>query len=114
MEGNTLTAIISIVVGIACFIIGILNRKGNISMLHSYHINNVSEENKVPFGKIVGIGMIINAFSLIIYGALLIVSDLKKEDLYFIIANTFIIIGLVIGLAIILFAIKKYNKKIFG
>ena len=38
--------IVTIIVGIACIIIGILNMKGNISMMHSYHIDNIKEEDK--------------------------------------------------------------------
>ena len=114
MGGAISGAIISILVGIACLVIGILNMKGNISMLHSYHINNIKEEDKVPFGKMVGKGMIIVAVSLIIYGGLFIPAEITKENLYMTVANVVLGIGLVIGMGICLYAIKKYNKKIIG
>ena len=114
MGGAISGAIVSILVGIACLVIGILNRKGNISMLHSYHINNITEENKAPFGKIVGTGMFIIAGSLIIYGGLFIPAELTKENIYMTIANVVLVVGLVLGLGICLYAIKKYNKKIVG
>ena len=106
--------IISIIVGVVCIGIGLLNMRGNISMLHSYHINNIKEEDKKPFGKLVGIGMIIVGLSLIGYGALFIVYESNPEKLYMDLANIVLIVGLVIGLVISLFAIKKYNKEIIG
>ena len=114
MTGAITGASISIIVGIACIIIGILNKKGNISMLHSYHINNISEADKLPFGKMVGTGMITVGVTLIIYGSLFIPAELTKDDIYMTISNIVIIVGMVIGLGISLFAIKKYNKKIIG
>lgn len=114
MGGAITGAVVSILVGIACLVIGILNMKGNISMLHSYHINHITEENKAPFGKKMGIGMLIIAGSIIAYGGLLIPAELTKENIYLIVANAVLIVGLVVGLGIALYAIKKYNKKIFG
>ena len=49
--------IITIVIGIVMILIGFSNRKGNISMLHSYHRKRVTEEDRLPFGKMVGNGM---------------------------------------------------------
>ena len=63
--------IFSIIIGIVFLVIGILNLLGNVNLLHSYHRDNVKEEDKKPFGKLVGIGMIIVGLSLIglSYGA---------------------------------------------
>ena len=92
MWGAIIGAAIGILVGVACIVIGILNSKGNISMLHSYHRNNVSEENKLPFGKLVGCGMIIVGVALIAYGALFIPAELEKNELYLNIGNIYLII----------------------
>ena len=51
--------IVEILVGIVFTVIAILNFKGNISMLHSYHMNNIKEEDKPIFAKRMGIGMLI-------------------------------------------------------
>ena len=51
--------IVSALVGIVCIVLGVSNMKGNISSLHSYHRNRVSEEDRIPFGKKVGLGTII-------------------------------------------------------
>ena len=42
--------IMALVIGIILILIGILNTKGNISMLHSYHRHCVSEKDIIPFG----------------------------------------------------------------
>ena len=106
--------ILTIIIGIVCIIIGIINKKGNISMLHSYHINNIKEEDKKPFSKLIGTGMIIVGITLVIYGALMIPSIVLENDMYNNIGNIVAIIGMLIGLVICLYAIKKYNKKIIG
>ena len=114
MVGAIIGASISVLVGIACLVIGILNMQGNISMLHSYHINNVTEENKLPFGRTIGVGMIVVSLTLIIYGVLFIPAELTKESIYMTIGNVVLIIGFVLGIGICLYAVKKYNKNIFG
>ena len=50
---------IQIIIGLVLIIIGILNMKGKISLLHSYHRKRVKKEYIIPFGKNVGIGSII-------------------------------------------------------
>ena len=45
------SGIVTFIVGIVVIVIGMKNRNGNISMLHSYHIKNVKEEDKLPFLK---------------------------------------------------------------
>ena len=96
--------ILAVIVGIVCIVIGISNRKGNLSMLHSYHKNNVSEEDRIPFGKLVGLGMIIVGAALAVYGGLSLVSAAA-------IGNAVLIVGLVVGLGLAFYAMKKYNKR---
>ena len=55
MAGN----IVTFLVGVVCIVLGISNMRGNISSLHSYHRSRVSEEDRIPFGKQVGLGTII-------------------------------------------------------
>ena len=49
----------SFLVGIVCVALGVSNMRGNISSLHSYHTHRVSEEDRIPFGKLVGWGTIL-------------------------------------------------------
>ena len=105
--------IVALLAGILVLVIGIITASGNISLLHSYHRNRVSEEDKKPLAKWTGIGLIIVALSLIINSALSIVATFLEIDFLIILANWIMGVGLVIGLLISLLAINKYNKGIF-
>lgn len=105
--------VVSILVGILCIAFGITHMRGNISSLHSYHRNNVKEEDKKPFGKRVGAGMIIIGISIFIYGVLMLISELAALPVLTSIALGIMLVGIVVGLIITFVAIKKYNKTIF-
>ena len=105
--------IITAIIGVVCIVIGIINRKGNISTLHSYHRNRVSEKDRLPFGKMVGLGMIIIGVSMIIMGALSFIATNLQNNLYLTLGSAALIVGLVIGLGITFYAMIKYNKGIF-
>ena len=105
--------IFSAIFGVVCIVIGVLNRKGNISMLHTYHRKRVSEEDRLPFGKLVGLGMIIIGIGLIIASGLLFLSAYLQENIYAIAGNVVLGIGFAVGLIINFYAMKKYNKGIF-
>ena len=105
--------IVTAIVGIICIIIGISNRKGNIETLHSYHRKRVTEEDRIPFGKLVGLGMIIIGISLIINGGLSYAGALLENDILIFTATGILIAGLVAGLWISFYAMIKYNKGIF-
>ena len=117
MGGIITSLIVTIIVGIALIIIGVLNTKGNVSMLHSYHTKRVKEEDKIPFGRRVGFGSIINiiiiGISLIIFGVFLTLSELLKTETYLFIGMGFMFSGIVIGTTIMFHAMIKYNKGIF-
>ena len=105
--------IITAAVGIACIVIGISNMRGNISSLHSYHTARVSEEDKIPFGKKVGLGTIIIGVGLMAFGGLTFAAGQTGEDAFALIGTAVLIVGLIVGAVISLGAIKKYNKEIF-
>ncbi len=94
-------------------IIGIINMKGNISSLHSYHRNRVADEDIKPFGKKVGLGTVICGISCIFFGAMLLVYELTENDLFSLLGTAGLIIGLAVGITISLLAINKYNKGLF-
>ena len=62
-------------IGIACIAFGIMNMKGNLSTLHRYHRDRVSEEDRIPFGKKVGLGTVIIGAAFIAVGARLLVNN---------------------------------------
>lgn len=109
MVGN----IITFVVGFICIVLGISNMKGNISSLHSYHRNNVSEEDRIPFGKQVGSGTIIIGISIIIFNVMSAVTLYTENNIYTIVGTAVLLIGIIAGLIISFKAMIKYNKGIF-
>jgi predicted permease len=109
MIGN----IVVFLVGIVCIVLGISNMKGNISSLHSYHRNKVSEEDRIPFGKQVGLGTIIIGVGIIVFSVMSSIT-LYTENNIFILLGTGLLIGaIIVGLVISFRAMIKYNKGIF-
>ena len=74
--------IVSALVGIVCIVLGVSNMKGNISSLHSYHRNRVSEEDRIPFGKKVGLGTIIIGVGIIMFSALSVVTLYTDNEVF--------------------------------
>ena len=100
-------------VAILLIILGTVNMTGNISSLHSYHRNNVREEDKKPMGRIVGAALILVGLAILAFGILLFLAERKALPILTTIGTGILIGGICIGLPIMLFAIKKYNKSIF-
>lgn len=98
--------IVQIIIGLALIVIGALNMKGNISLLHSYHTKRVKEEDILPFGKKVGTGTTIIGIAVIAAGILSILN-------FAVISTVIMGVGMAIGLVIIFHAMFKYNKGIF-
>ena len=103
----------TIVVGIICIVIGALNMRGNISSIHSYHRHRVSEEDRLPFGRLVGLGTVIIGASVIVFGGLSMVTLLTSSQVYTWIGTAVLVVGIVLGLGVSFYAMKKYNKGIF-
>ena len=105
--------LISALVGVVCIAIGISNRRGNISMLHSYHTHRVSEEDRIPFGKQVGLGTILIGVAIVLYSILTAVAVYTDAAVWATVGTAVMVAGLVIGIAITFRAMFKYNKGIF-
>ncbi len=103
----------SIIVGVICIVLGALNMRGNISSIHSYHRNRVSEEDRLPFGRLVGLGTIIIGASLIAFGGLTIVADLMNSNFYMFVGLGVMFAGLAVGIVMSFYAMIKYNRGIF-
>lgn len=106
-----LESIVAIAVGIVLIIIGILNRKGIISTLHSYHRKNVSEENRIPFGKMVGLGTIIVGVALALNGIFSLLAYQLTISVLAIVAAVVLYAGIAVGLGISFYAMYKYNRN---
>ncbi len=104
---------ISIIIGIVLIAIGIFNIMGYLGMLHSYHVKRVSEQDKKPFGRLVGAGLIVIGIAIIV-GATLIYAYEKNGNRSLNVAGSIVMIsGLVIGIGLSFYAMIKYNKGIF-
>ena len=110
MITGTLTTVI---VGIICITLGIINMKGNISSIHSYHRERVSEEDIRPFGRLVGLGTIIIGVGCILMGIATLLSTLLEAVFLLIIGSAIMIASIFVGIALSFYAMKKYNGGIF-
>ena len=109
MAGN----IVTFLIGVVCIVLGISNMRGNISSLHSYHRSRVSEEDRIPFGKQVGLGTIIVGIGIIVFSVLSSVTLYTENDIFILVGTAVLIIGIILGLVISFRAMIKYNKGIF-
>ena len=94
-------------VGLLCIFLGLQHRKGNIKSLHSYHRHRVLEKDRIPFGRVIGLGTIIIGCTVILASILSFVTTLTD------VANIILIVGLSVGLIISFYAMIKYNKGVF-
>ena len=109
MAGN----ILAFLVGVVCIVLGISNMRGNISSLHSYHRQRVSEEDRIPFGKQVGWGTVIIGIGIMVFSVLSSVTLYTENDVFILIGTALLIAGIVLGLVISFRAMNKYNKGVF-
>ena len=105
--------IVTALVGIVCIVLGISNRKGHISSLHSYHRARVSEADRIPFGKQVGLGTIIIGCAIILFSVLTAAAFYTQLEALTLAGTVVMLVGIVVGLVIAFRAMKKYNKGIF-
>ena len=109
MAGN----IVAFLAGVVCIVLGISNMRGNIATLHSYHRHRVSEEDRIPFGKQVGLGTMVIGIGIIIFSVLSTVTLYTENNIFILIGTAVLIVGIVAGLIISFKAMIKYNKGIF-
>lgn len=105
--------IICFVIGLGMLIVSILCFFGNIKMFHYYHIQNITEENRKPFARHMGAGLLIIALSIIASGVFMILYEISSNFLYSNLSFYTILGGVVIGVIILFFTTKKYNITIF-
>lgn len=105
--------ILPMIVGFLIVVMGMVNVKGNISTLHWYHRQRVSEADRLPFGRLVGTGTILIGAALILFGVLSYVADYLQNPMYETVGTGIMIVSFVVGLGLSFFAMMKYNKGIF-
>jgi len=100
-------------IGILISILGIVNITGNISSLHWYHRQRVTEENRKPFGRLVGSGTLIIGISMLIAAVIIAIGELAAIPVLVGIGAGVVVVGAVAGIAVSFYAMIKYNKGIF-
>ncbi len=111
---ETLTGIITpLLVGVLLIVLGIINMTGNISSIHSYHRARVTEENRKPFGKMVGLGTLLVGVGVVVFGSMMFLAEKLQNDICIFIGIAIMFVFMIVGLAISFKAMKKYNGGIF-
>ena len=100
-------------IGIVCSILGVAIRKGKLSLLHDYHTRRVTEEGRLPFGKQVGLGMLLIGAGMTTFGSLSTIALLADNPVLLRLSLALLAAGLVAGIACIIHALFKYNKGLF-
>ena len=101
------------VFGLLISILGMINMTGNISSLHWYHRQRVTEENRKPFGKLVGLGTLIIGLSMIVFGVLFLIFEKTQLTAFVVIGVIELIVSIIVGMIISFYAMKKYNGGLF-
>ena len=101
--------IMTLLLGILICVMGAINMTGNISTLHRYHRQRVTEENRKPFGRLVGLGTLVIGVGLIIFSVFNFINIGILTTLGMII----LIVSIVVGMGLNFYAMIKYNKGIF-
>ena len=100
-------------IGILISILGIVNMTGNISSLHWYHRQRVTEENRKPFGRLVGGGTLIIGISMLSAAVIIAIGELAAIPVLVGGSAGVVVVGAVAGIAVSFYAMIKYNKGIF-
>jgi len=108
-----ISLLICLLVGALIVLLGAINMTGNISSLHSYHRHRVREEDRLPFGRMVGLGTILCGLSVIVFGIMMFVYEKTKIEAFSLVGTVLLLVGLAIGLILTFRAMIKYNGGIF-
>ena len=93
-------------IGTIISVLGIFNIRGNIGSIHWYNRRKVSKEDQLPYCRCVGLGTLLIGAAMIISGFLQALVSVEAGAVV-------ILIGIIIGLVLILYAQFKYNRGIF-
>lgn len=105
--------VVPILVGLLLVILGIINMTGNVSTLHSYHRQRVTEENRKPFGKMVGLGTLIAGLGIVAVGVTIFLAEKLQNEVFVTLGIVLLPTFLIPGIVLMVIAMKKYNGGIF-
>ena len=101
------------VFGVVLCVLGMLNMRGDISSVHRYHRHRVTDENRKPFGKLVGFGTLLIGGSMVVFGILALAAEGTGDPRFLLAGAVLLIVSIAAGLGISLYAMMKYNHGIF-
>ena len=101
------------ILGAICIVLGIVNMTGNISTIKYRHRKRVAPENRLAYGRIVGLGSIVLGICFLVSGIFFLISELQANPALETVGGITMIIGAVVGISAMMFAMIKYNKGIF-
>ena len=102
-----------LLIGLLISVMGIINMTGNINSLHSYHRHRVKEEDRLPFGRMVGGGTLTVGVGVIVFSALMMIYHATAADPLVWIGTSVLLLCVIAGLIISFWGMIKYNKGIF-
>lgn len=105
---NIISAGVSTVVGVVLLIVGFLIKKGNVSILHSYHYKNVTDID--AYSKEMGSGVMFMSIPVLINGFMFLFAHIKIVSL---ISSVLLFAGLIICFAHIFKVQIKHNGSLF-
>lgn len=105
---NIISAVVSTVVGIVLLIVGFLIRKGNVSVLHSYHYKNVTDID--AYSKEMGSAVMFMSIPACINGFLTLFAHIKIVS---VISAVLLFTGMIICVIHIFKVQTKHNGSLF-
>ena len=106
------TFIVSLFAGVVCIVIGIFNIKGRIGTLKRKHRKRVTQEDLPVFSKLIGLGTIIMGIALFLNGVFACLQYFTGNAVWDYAGMSVLIVGLVVGGIISVYAMIKYNKGV--
>ena len=99
-------SLVQLGIGVICVLFGIFNMCGNIGSIHWYNRRKVTKENQKAYCMFVGLGTLIIGVAIIVGAVMQALGNITASGLV-------IGIGILPGLALILYAQFKYNRGLF-
>ncbi len=94
------------VLGVMLIALGIFNMKGNIASIHWYNRRRVSQQDQLPYCRLMGLGTLLIGAGITVSGVVQIFWGTE-------VASALTVAGIIVGCGLMLYAQFKYNKGIF-
>ena len=101
------------ILGAALVVMGVFNMFGYISTLKRHHRHRVTEENRKPFGRLVGLGTVIIGIGLMLFSLLSFLAKRSESIIFTSVGTGLLIASVIAGIVLNIYAMIKYNHGIF-